>query len=1173
MRRGEEGQALVLIALVALGLVAMVGLSVDGGIAYLASNQLQRSADAASLAGVVWVVNNRPVADARAGLAAEANGVKVACYYDQSGTNGVDYNNRCKRVSLNDLRASKSSDDFYYMETDAPQGQGIFYSVKLIKRQQRLFLGFLGLFQKGFDEFDIVRSSTASFSRLVRFGASFNYFGTNGVFYDHYMRCGNSDLAKCAGNTSSDLIMRGATYQKYVVMRCDQANAPSPCIGGFWGHIAGPDLTHSNGDAYTPIRDGATGISGSCGITGNSCVGGGAPGANCIHSNDADYSNGRFASWFINSIFTDSGGTCTQSSGGLPVVNYDIHPDAPQGQRGFGYELAVEVDPLAIYSYKDTVSNVTNHTNLNITVYDGSINEMGGAELGTGDSYQSRNSIYSAYPHSTVSATRAANANAANQWNTKKLICSPGSSPCSGTAAATPNYPTPQRVPAGDKTISDINGGTGYSALFPDQNNVELTYNDIRTRFTLYAPPVVPAIPSTYGNVAGNRIASFEATDVSLRRNDGTGDGSNQNYNFPLTSYNSINQFCYFIFDDQKAYWNNTRDNNGSQNNPIPTGTGPDFASAQAVTNRYSYVCPGDNNTISYDYRWNSLKGTPTARYGTTFNSTRTIESGILPQDYAAPLTFSDIITSPVVSATIGGQVLNQHIVNNKGQSSYVYSTVGLSNIDPRSAGVNTIWSPTVTTTNGLTYANVVDISQSCYRSAVGTDGWPLDALWGHNRIPFNAAYNDPLVDRAWVTDTTKLASSTATSYPVDSGKLAGYYTLAYGFHGWRCDWDFDSNYTLNPLQNPNSPPGSSNLSLSQLERLSATSIGQYDRAFVENHPGLVKNSYMAQILGGDSATNASICHDLIPEGASFYTYCGGTAPTAKSGWQADQDFGLEPFFHLTNVQIANGGIGVISATETTAPMRAGTYMVHVQVFGGNAANRYSLKAEYENPRIKVEGGINITPVPNVYAITAMALYANNQNSGTVTDQNIVFDLANIPPENAGTLAIVELFDPGDIGSGTLSLEIRKPSGWGPRIDTNNSSNPTNWKVPWPTTDGAYNDPILTRLTVCPFTLIADSSQLAANCVTSSQSAPQTSWDAAVNGRSNYNDDWVLFSFSILSSGEYSTIQSKCALHNVPESLCYYYQINYHLNGAGAKANDTTTWQLVVQGQPIHLVQ
>jgi Flp pilus assembly protein TadG len=39
LRRGEEGQAIVLIAFVAIGMVAMVGLAIDGGLGYLESTR------------------------------------------------------------------------------------------------------------------------------------------------------------------------------------------------------------------------------------------------------------------------------------------------------------------------------------------------------------------------------------------------------------------------------------------------------------------------------------------------------------------------------------------------------------------------------------------------------------------------------------------------------------------------------------------------------------------------------------------------------------------------------------------------------------------------------------------------------------------------------------------------------------------------------------------------------------------------------------------------------------------------------------------------------------------------------------------------------------------------------------------------------------------------------
>ena len=1186
LRRGEEGQAIVLIAVFAVALVAMIGLSIDSGMAYLSSTQLQRAADESALAGVQWIPNNRGVADGRASLAAEANGAKVACYYNSTGTPA--YNARCHRVDYNTLLSSNASQDLYYMSTSTPQGQGIFYSVTLTKKQSRIFMSWVALFGSGYDQFLVSRTATASFSTLARFGASFNYFGSNGVFQDHYMNCGAAALADCGGSASAtggSLIMRGATYQKYVLMRCDQPSPPTPCVGGFWGHIAGPDLNHSNGDAYTPIHDGAS------------------SGDMCIHVNDADYSGGNFPTWFITKLFTSdgsNGGTCpNKDSGNKPITNYDNHPDEPVGTPGgFGYEIGVAVDPNAIYTLADTVGNIANHTNLNITVFDGAMNDEGNNQLSVADNYQKGNgSAYSAFPHSALVEQYATVANSAanSAWTNGtggsgiNFICSPGgSTACSSNGANS----TPKRA-----TSSNVSVPGDIATLFPDPNNLELTYNDMRTRFTLYGPPVVPSIPSTYGNVAGNRIASFEATDMSIRQNAGegnnnTGADTQYQYNYPIKtlsptstppydfSTNANLSYCYFLFDDVKEAWNNTRYNNGSQLKNIASGgTGADYAFARASNQSYAYVCPKYDPTTgsgSNDFRWNSLLGTPTARYGSIFNSTRTVEAAILPPDYPATVTSSDITVSPIVTGILG---LVVPIAKNN--ATVVKDTITAANTSPSTAGVNTIWSATLTTTTQLKYTNEVDISQNCRQSAIDQDGWPIDDSWGHNRLPFNMAFNDPLVNRAWVTDTNQLK----TANPIATGRLDGYYTLAYPFHGWRCDWDFDSNYTYNSLKDPSSPPGPNNPSLSTFERSKASYTGQYDVAFAEGHPGLVGNSYMDSLLTRDHLSKGVVCHDLVPEGSTFNNDC-TAAPAGVTNTSTppfgDQDFGLEPYFHLTNIQW-NGGrsdIGIPSGiNDTNAPVRSGTYMVQVQVFGGNGGNRYSLKAEYENPKVYNDNGVTLTPVPNVFAITTMAIYANNRNGANVTDQNILFDLANIPPANAGTIGVVELWDPGDINSGGLSIEIRQPSGWGPRIDTNSSSTVSQWKVPWPSTDGAANVPLATQLTVCPYTLLADSSQLASTCSVktgSSGGSTDTAWPAAVpNGSGStdyYNDNWMLMTFTILSSAQYDTLTSLCASHGVPSDLCYYYQINYHLTGAGASANDTTTWQLVVQGQPIHLV-
>lgn len=54
-RAGEAGQALVLVAVLLLGLVAVVGLATDGGLVFAQRRDLQNLADGAALAGAMQI--------------------------------------------------------------------------------------------------------------------------------------------------------------------------------------------------------------------------------------------------------------------------------------------------------------------------------------------------------------------------------------------------------------------------------------------------------------------------------------------------------------------------------------------------------------------------------------------------------------------------------------------------------------------------------------------------------------------------------------------------------------------------------------------------------------------------------------------------------------------------------------------------------------------------------------------------------------------------------------------------------------------------------------------------------------------------------------------------------------------------------------------------------------
>jgi hypothetical protein len=74
-RRGEHGYVLVLTALVLPALMLMAAFAVDLGSWYARAAQLQRGADAAALAGVVWMPNNFDKAEDEAIAAATRNGL------------------------------------------------------------------------------------------------------------------------------------------------------------------------------------------------------------------------------------------------------------------------------------------------------------------------------------------------------------------------------------------------------------------------------------------------------------------------------------------------------------------------------------------------------------------------------------------------------------------------------------------------------------------------------------------------------------------------------------------------------------------------------------------------------------------------------------------------------------------------------------------------------------------------------------------------------------------------------------------------------------------------------------------------------------------------------------------------------------------------------------------
>ena len=72
--RADRGQVMLLFALMGIVLFVIAGLAVDAGMSYFSSDQVERAAAAAALAGVAYLPGNVPAADNAAFVEASRNG-------------------------------------------------------------------------------------------------------------------------------------------------------------------------------------------------------------------------------------------------------------------------------------------------------------------------------------------------------------------------------------------------------------------------------------------------------------------------------------------------------------------------------------------------------------------------------------------------------------------------------------------------------------------------------------------------------------------------------------------------------------------------------------------------------------------------------------------------------------------------------------------------------------------------------------------------------------------------------------------------------------------------------------------------------------------------------------------------------------------------------------------
>jgi hypothetical protein len=202
--------------------------------------------------------------------------------------------------------------------------------------------------------------------------------------------------------------------------------------------------------------------------------------------------------------------------------------------------------------------------------------------------------------------------------------------------------------------------------------------------------------------------------------------------------------------------------------------------------------------------------------------------------------------------------------------------------------------------------------------------------------------------------------------------------------------------------------------------------------------------------------------------------------------------------------------------TTVTTP---GTYRLQVTTTnpvnindqkGTSAENMWALRAVSSDPTYKAY----------VYGLGKMIIYANVANGTTL------FYLGRIEAVHAGKTMVVQLFDPGD-ASGNSKIEVLKPTATG--------------------------------YTPATFSYTADS-----NATGSKSGTNVTSLKTTISGTSQYNNSWVTLTIPLPK-----TYTAPLPPGEPPGTLGGWWKIRYTFDST---TTDTTTWQVSIRGNPVHLV-
>ena len=191
--------------------------------------------------------------------------------------------------------------------------------------------------------------------------------------------------------------------------------------------------------------------------------------------------------------------------------------------------------------------------------------------------------------------------------------------------------------------------------------------------------------------------------------------------------------------------------------------------------------------------------------------------------------------------------------------------------------------------------------------------------------------------------------------------------------------------------------------------------------------------------------------------------------------------------------------------------LATGSYRVQVQT---SSANNVGTDAEN---MFGIQAVTNAVASPQVHGTVRMAMY-NNLNGAQA-----LFYLAQIDAVHAGKTMEIRLFDPGDVG-GDAILRLKRPFTTG------------------------YVD--------ATFSYVADNGRYGNNV---------TSLQTAVGGTSLFNNSWITITVPL--STTYG--QGTDTLLPPGETTKGWWKVQYDITASG---NDTTTWEVTIRGNPVHLV-